>query len=273
MARVEVRRIDINSGRPLCQVGRNEFKHDLLNRLNSSLTDFVEDSVCLSAETCVHYICSSSLDIVCSSEWFMPSELCQAVYSQTGLQSSFSNAYQCASWGFALRYHLQHKPEIENVILSIIDANPLGMQFWENNPAWGRSDFKVTHILLHIIDAFSEDCLGVGKCNPETLLYDYAGVVRREADSNPGRTIVTPYFDQKMRRGLNKILRHYRHLPDLFEEYGHLYGADPWVSVARDALGSSFKSEDYAISSLASEGYYCFLNARLSSSIKVNLNG
>jgi hypothetical protein len=101
----------------------------------------------------------------------------------------------------------------------------------------------------------------VGKCNPEAMFYDYAAAIYREAEQHPDRRLVMPYFSEKMRKGLSRVLMNYSHVPDQFERYGHLYGADPWLSIVDDHGVRKIDSEKYLISSIASEGYYCFLKA------------
>ncbi len=251
----------------------------------------------LSNENYSHYLCSSSLDIVCSGGWIDMVRVCQKIQSLLGVTSSFSNAMQCATWGYLVKQHLILKPYVNNIIISIVDANPLDIDFWDNNLSWGKSACRITHIHLKTVIASRMDAekteggrqlrgseeicalitpegarqhldevrtvIDIGKCNPEGMLYDYAAAVYRAGDSCNGATVVVPYFDTQMRIGLQRILQYYPHLCDRYEEYGHVYGADPWISIARDAEEGCIDGKRFQISSLASEGYYCFLHARV----------
>jgi len=267
MTDIEIRRIDAESNFFLLDATKEEFQGQLENFLVCKLTEFMDEDGAENICDYSHYICSSSLDIVCSSNWITAESLCHSIYKRTGIKTSFSNANQCATWGFLARYHLLHKPNIRNIFLSIVDANPLGMRFWNNNPSWGKSNFCVTNIHLRLLDDTQAACLTIGKCNPEVMLYDYAGLLRERARNFTGRTIVPPFFDEKMRKGLSRVLKDFNHLPDQFEKFGHLYGSDPWVSLSL-AIKDGMKGNKFVLSSIASEGYYCFLSAQVPINIK-----
>jgi len=228
-----------------------------------------------------HYVCSSTFDITCSGGWFEPLALTRKVHAASGLRCSYSNAMQCATWGFLVRQHLANKPGVRNILVSVVDGNPLGMRFWENNTAWGKTGHRVTLVHLEIpersgaandVPGHPVDIIMVGKCNPAAVLYDYALETQRAMARHPDHTLAIPYFEEKMRKGLKRSMGNYAYLPDLYEEFGHLCGSDPWMSIARDAMRAPV-GKRYLASSFASEGYCCFLSTKTDEHSRISIEG
>jgi hypothetical protein len=254
-----------------------------VEQLSSKLASSVEKTVSAHGHTHFsHYVCSSTLDISCSAGWFEPAALCRRIYEMTGIRCTYSNAMQCATWGFLVRQHLSTKPDIRNIIFSIVDANPLNMSFWEDNLSWGKTNQRITLVHLEIpivpsasdqLSAQLDDAVVIGKCNPSAMLYDYAREIQKVTTRYENHTLAIPYFEEKMRKGLKRSIGDYPYLPDLYEKYGHLCGADPWMSIAKDIGRMSVEGKQYLVSSIASEGYFCFLSANANAQSRMSIEG
>ncbi|WP_027669452.1 hypothetical protein [Rheinheimera baltica] len=250
---------------------------DFVAALSSKLIALTEAVTSTRPQTAFsHYICSSTLDIVCSGAWFEPAELSQVVATGTGISCTYSNAMQCATWGFLVRQHLLHKPDVKHILLTIVDANPLQMRFWEDNVSWGKTSHRITQVHLELPDQPAAlltdvEAIRIGKCNPTVMLYEYAGEIQKAALRHPERTIALCFFEGKMRKGLKRTLAEFPYLPDLYDEYGHVCGSDPWISIARDPQRQQGESKHYLLSSIASEGYFCFLNASLNAQSHIHI--
>jgi hypothetical protein len=254
-----------------------------VEQLSSKLADSVERTMSAHGDTRFsHYVCSSTLDISCSAGWFQPAALCRKIHEMTGIRCTYSNAMQCATWGFLVRQHLNSKPDIRNIIFSIVDANPLNMSFWEDNASWGKTNQRITLVHLEIpINPLVSDspsnqmdnAIVIGKCNPSAMLYDYAREIQKVTTRYENHTLAIPYFEEKMRKGLKRSIGDYAYLPDLYEEYGHLCGADPWMSIAKDIGFACVEDKQYLVSSIASEGYFCFLSASANAQSRMSIEG
>ena len=211
-----------------------------------------------------HYLCSSSLDTVCSSGFLNSAALCRDLHAATGVTASFSNAMQCASWGFLLRQHLQLKPQVNHVVLTIMDANPLQIRFWQDNADWGKTSQRITQIHLEIL---GHATVQIGRCNPSVMLYDYATEIQKAVANFPQHVMALCFFEPRMRKGLRRALQGALQLPDNYDQFGHVCGSDPWIAVALDAGRSVASNEPphthYQLSSIASAGYFCFAQAEL----------
>ena len=265
MAGLGIKSIEISDSGFLSGVAAELF----VERLSAKLSTFALRAVSgRQKKDFSYYVCSSTLDMASSGGWFDPADLSRRIHRATGLWSSYSNAMQCASWGFLVRHHLANKPDVPNILLAIVDANPLGMQFWVNNDSWGRTGHRVTLVHLQLPQPIGDssplmgppnEAIVIGKCNPAAMLYDYAREIQSAMARFPAHTLAIPYFEAKMRKGIKRNIGEYAYLSDLYEEYGHLCGADPWVSIVRDRGGVNTADKCYVASSIASEGYFCFL--------------
>lgn len=279
MQGMAIRAIDISGSAFLKGLSSDTF----VDRLADKLGGFVKHA--MSGQTqggFSHYVCSSTLDITCSAGWFEPAALTRRIHEVSGLHCAYSNAMQCATWGFLVRQHLTWKLDVRNILISVVDANPLDMRFWENNIAWGKTGHRVTMVHLQIPEPGNTDddagndpgsAIMIGKCNPAAVLYDYALEIQRAMVRHPDHTLAIPYFEEKMRKGLKRSMAGHAYLPDLYEEYGHLCGSDPWMSIARDFRRTGAVSKRYLASSFASEGYCCFLSTTTDAHTRISIEG
>ncbi len=260
---IDILRIDIQRSHQLQGLQPKPFMQQLAAQIAGQIEALQLNSP---VSDVAHYICSSTLDIVSSGGWFEPLKLTNLIQQKTGIKSCFSNAMQCATWGTMLRQHIHNRPAVKEILLSIVDSNPLKMRFWEDNKSWGRTSHRVTLIHLRLPKKMSKmtSLVALHKCNPEVMLYEYAGELQRAAKQALSAVVCAPYFESKMRKGLNRSLREFSHAPDRYEEYGHVCGADPWISVALDSKDNSSSGAKYLLSSIASEGYFCLLRAQVS---------
>jgi hypothetical protein len=277
MTALAIKNIDISGSVFLNGIASEVF----VDRLTEKLGGFVARAM---SSSCgggfAHYICSSTLDITCSAGWFEPLALTRKIQAASGLRCSYSNAMQCATWGFLVRQHLVNKPDVRNILISVVDANPLGIRFWVTNAAWGKTGHRVTLVHLQSPEQdgdsapnYPADAITVSKCNPNAALYDYALEIQRAMARHPDHTLAIPYFEEKMRKGLKRSMDGYAYLPDRYEEFGHLCGSDPWMSIARDVASASAGSKRYLASSFASEGYCCFLSVTTDAHSKICIEG
>jgi len=278
MTNLEIKTIEICRSEFLNGVAAGTF----IDRLSSKLSKFAERATAGRDDSGFsYYVCSSTLDVQCSGGWLDPAELCKRIHRASRLYCSYSNAMQCASWGFLIRHHLANKADVRNILIAIVDANPFGMSFWEDNLFWGRTGHRITLLHLEMPEhpGYSAplelpcDGMVIGKCNPAAMLYDYSREIQKVMTRYPQHTLAIPYFEGKMRKGIKRNIGAYSYLPDLYEEYGHLCGADPWVSIARDRSRMPTESKCYLAASIASEGYFCFLPTIADSRSEMSIEG
>ncbi|MBA2881878.1 hypothetical protein HNR65_002209 [Desulfosalsimonas propionicica] len=176
---------------------------------------------------------------------------------------AFVNAYECASWGYAIRYHLQKHPDTRFVLISVIDANVYNFEFWIYNENWEHSGFGITTLLIERVSE-NKDRLITGFASGHNPMMAFAIAIRKAAVNYPGNTITLPLFPQRIREMLASVLNKSHILPNDHEQWGHCFGSDPWLSILNNTeLDSSGKplNNSYLACSLALNGYYSILEA------------
>jgi hypothetical protein len=84
----------------------------------------------------------------------------------------------------------------------------------------------------------------------------FSSVLRRIGQECPGIDIAAPFFPVAVNDAFRRSLPNLRVLPDRHAQYGHCFGADPWIALGLDWQADP-RANDYALASLALNGYYC----------------
>lgn len=206
-----------------------------------------------------HYLCSTIVDMCFSAGQVRWADLA----AQPGAPQTFVNAYECASWGYALRHAFRKRPEARFALVSILDANVHNFEFWVYNPNWEHSGFGITTLLVERDPAVPADLL-TGYASGGNPMMEFAVAVRRAAQARGGTTLSMPFFPAHIGAMLSRVLDKTDRLPDLHPRFGHCFGSDPWVGLlaAHDAAPVDGERKFLACS-LALNGYHCSASVTL----------
>lgn len=176
----------------------------------------------------------------------------------TCLPIAYIDSYECASWGYALRYFLsKYKNENGSIVISIIDVDFNDFSMWINNPPWGRSGFGITTIALEKSSQIHNVIVGCARgLSPIT---EFGMAVRRHANLNPDYIVAVPFFENSARHILNQIICNCSKLEDLHAQWGHCFGSDPWISSITEINNKPERNHIIA-TSYALNGYYAIVN-------------
>ncbi len=214
----------------------------------------------------VHALCSTTLGEAFS--WGRASWQDTATHLQQGLEVEvvFMDAYECASWGFALRF-LATFTQAPRIFISIVDVNVLGLTRWDHNDSWGRSGFTVTTV---VFDRCGEDNLGLWLGSTGAGLSEFGMIIRRKVKEIGSLSIALPYGPDRAWRVLTSGLQNYSLLKNGYDKWGHCFGGDPWIAIAEDLSALHNPGEQrYLSCSLALRGYYSLLEVKTSKGIAV----
>jgi hypothetical protein len=182
-----------------------------------------------------HFLCST---INCTS--FLSNQ-----YSWYEIKNTFSikkidirsllyiDMYECASWGYALRYYLSQGLMSTQVLVSIADINFYDFDHFVKNADWGESGFGITTLLFKR-DRYSNIDLTTGCATGNTPITEFAFSVREKMKIASEFTAALPFFPPQARDVLTRIFGHYQRLPDLHEKWGHCFGSDPWIAILQN---------------------------------------
>lgn len=177
----------------------------------------------------------------------------------------FTNAYECASWGYILRLLSNQYPVGSSVMVSILDVNLRSFSFWENSDQWGKSGWGLCSFRIKLGDTGLRVCERV----KENALADFCMNIKRISKGDPSRVVSLPFFPEQTRKLNDRILKDCLRLPDLHEDFGHCFGSDPWIGLIKN---SQALNGHVLLSSFALSGYWSLLEVSISSECEFYFN-
>lgn len=219
-----------------------------------------------------HFLCSTMIELPFSSGDINWPSIAKTLLSLGRHQpQSFINAYECASWGYALRYCLNQSKN-KYLLVSILDANFYEFEFWKFNQHWEKSGFGITSVLLEVTETITDE-LVISATTTSNSMAEFATQVRRLAARKEDVTLAMPFFPKEIQQMFNKLLNGQARLPDLHTEWGHCFGSDPWLSMLCHSLQEKVKTSKRIMAcSYALNGYYSLADVLLTPETKFILN-
>lgn len=210
----------------------------------------------------VHYCCSTMIDFPFSTGAINWNGLRARIAEHTPFgPHTLVNGYECASWGYCLRHGLRHHANEGPLVISIVDLNLLNLTFWQENPNWGASGFGMATLVFDPPSACAATAVQAGHARTHNMIAEFALAMRKAVAANPEVRLAKPFFPDSITQIFLRQLPHASHLPDEHPTLGHCFGADPWISIIRDA-GTPPSSNNYLAASAALNGYWALACVR-----------
>jgi hypothetical protein len=223
-----------------------------------------------------HFLCSTMIDLPFTTGDISWPQVVNMLAKQGDNQAdSFINAYECASWGFSLRHYLQHDKQISPrlLLVSIIDANIFDLEFWRYNENWHESGFGITSVLIEIDGSITDELI-TQSATTHNSMAEFATVVRRHASTKSDITLAMPFFPEHIQQMFDKLLISQTRLPDLHQDWGHCFGADPWLSILNHCSEQPvIEEQQYLACSLALNGYFSMAQVKVTPQTQFILQG
>ncbi len=188
--------------------------------------------------------------------------------------NTYLDAYECASWGYALRYLFQRKSSSNQILISIMDINFFDFDYWIKSPHWGKSGFGILTILLEASnDAKAEDI--IAGCTMGNSIVEFGFAIRKAIQENQAIAAL-PFFPENAREILMRVVGREGCLRDLHECWGHSFGSDPWISIIQhlnEKLDRDMSQMySFLACSLAFNGYFVIAKVTVPSNAILRLN-
>lgn len=178
-------------------------------------------------------------------------------------------AYQCAGWGYALRFAGQ-QAGAQRLAISIVDADIHEAVSSAYVAAIGRIGFGVTTLGIEIpTGATLPRC---GGPLPNRAFNEFLHAVKishRELGRVP--TFI-PFLPEGFAGVAERILGTQNLWPNRHDDYGHTFGADPWIGLVewRQAQ-TSVQAQTVTLGAFAYHGYFTLCSFQVSASMHVAL--
>lgn len=205
-------------------------------------------------------VVTTMLDMPFTSGWLRWPDLRQAMRRHTdACPETLLSAYECSSWGFALRYAKSlEKPGRELpplVLLTIIDINIFDLSHWYENPNWGRSGFGIATVVLRCSE---DDKLSCNIAKAANGFGEFCVDLRSRMLADTGLIVTPPFFPPNISALYDRLLPPERLLPNRVDTWGHSFGADPWISLIEQRWSNPERLQDrYLATSVSLNGYWC----------------
>jgi hypothetical protein len=221
-----------------------------------------------------HFLCSTMIELPFTTGDISWSAVAEMLAEHGEFQpDTFINAYECASWGYSLRHYLQHNKDAKFLLVSIVDANLYDLEFWRYNEHWHDSGFGVTTVLLEVTGTISNE-LNIGCAVTHNAMAEFATVVRRDVVTRENCVLAMPFFPENIQQMFDKLLAKQSRLPDRHADWGHCFGADPWLNILCHCLDNEVtEDQQYLACSLALNGYYALAEVTVTPSTQFILSG
>lgn len=226
-----------------------------------------------------HYFCSTMMDAVFSSGLIQADPVCSL---SGGVAQSFTNAYECACWGFCLRYHLAYKRHQKYFAITIVDVNVMDQSYWSSNSQWGASGFGVTTLFFEVCSPVESaeqngvpgsrfENILIGSTNGDNNIVAFTSFAKKALEQLNSTSLALPFFPEQMSVPVRRAIRSANILSEYHSVYGHAFGSDPWISFIEDHSTGKFHSGDLVLASLALRGYYCFARIHIDTNVNIGL--
>ncbi len=178
---------------------------------------------------CLNFVCSTSLSKVFSSRPQHVQKLLDRLQAHGGVSGAgLLQAYQCAAWGWALRFAATRSDK-RFLVLSIVDADL--HELWDAGfePMIGKLGYGVSTVGLELPPG-----MALPRCEGPFANRGFTDLLHavRARHKQFGRT---PTFLPFLTEGLAAIAQRTIGAdvlaPNKHARYGHVFGADPWIGL------------------------------------------
>lgn len=173
---------------------------------------------------------STIMDMPFTSGYLRWSDIDRAIRDRgVVVPRNFTPAYECAGWGFALKYAERRMPQAGYAVILVVDINILGISFWDGDPNWGDSGFGISAVLLRLPDV-SQRRLTTSVARSTQGMGEFCAALRGWLKDTPRGLANVPFLPAQMTQIYDHFLPQDRIMPHLHDRFGHAFGSDTWLS-------------------------------------------
>ncbi|MBV8753544.1 MAG: hypothetical protein JO309_01550 [Pseudonocardiales bacterium] len=210
----------------------------------------------------LNMVVSTMLDMPFTSGWITWPEIADNARQHTRCPpENFVTAYECASWGYVLRYAKSCKLAAPYVVVTILDLNVFDLSYWRASPMWGHSGFGVATVVLR---CSTDDFIYCQTSKSSNAFGEFCFDLRNVMAKDATLLACPPFFPPNIAVLYDRLLPTERLLPNRNADYGHSFGADPWIAlIEQRRAGLDRPGDVFLATSIALSGYWCFAEVRL----------
>ena len=166
--------------------------------------------------------------------------------------SGVATAYQCAGWGYTLRFFAQFTT-VRRLAILLVDIDLHNFEAALNHPVIGASGFGVTTLLFDIRPG--SDVFACGGPYRNSAYNELITELKRKQKLIGTIPTFIPFMRKEYAVTPERVLAKGSLGPNLNDELGHCFGADPWIGIIRNFAGKPY-STDVLVGSVGFKGYF-----------------
>ncbi|WP_374562577.1 hypothetical protein [Ideonella sp.] len=217
-----------------------------------------------------HILCTTCLSPMLTG-WPQHAEGFSArIASHSGIRPlALLQAYQCAGWGYALRFAGQ-QAGAQRLAISIVDADIHEAVSSAYVAAIGRIGFGITTLGLELpAGAALPRC---GGPFPNRAFNEFLHAVKASHRERGRVPTFIPFLPEGFAGVAERMIGTDNLWPNRHEDYGHTFGADPWIGLIEWCRAHpSAESRDVTLGAFAYHGYFTLCSFEVPASIQLAL--
>ena len=126
---------------------------------------------------------------------------------------------------------------------------------------------QIQEIVNLFLPKGTDDLVKTGFALTFNPLAEFAITVKKQMSEVKDTTLALPFFPENAQHMLERMVSKFSRLPDLHKNYGHCFGADPWISIITDRHENKKNPKTlYLPCSFAMNGYHCLAHVHVPTS-------
>jgi hypothetical protein len=229
------------------------------------------------ADDCV--VCTTNLTPLVVGDPVLSTRFLDGIGRSCGLRpATILASYECAGWGYALRFYAQHTAA-RQVLVTIVDVDLHNYSTLTSDMYWGRSGYGVTTLLLELpigeplsIATGWAPHTRTGWGNHIRAFANLSHAIKIRQLGGERHFVSAPFLPPEVRQTLERVVGADRLFPNRLGTYGHCFGSDPWIGVIEWVTGTPpTRGEKVIVASLAHNGYHTMCDVQVSPDTTVDL--
>ncbi|WOB47928.1 hypothetical protein NYR97_11550 [Xanthomonas hydrangeae] len=165
------------------------------------------------------------------------------------------NVYECTNWAFLLREGLDRSRRTglrRRLLMQVVDCDIHGIEAAWRTRTYGNAQFGILNLDV-VVDAKGLDSdIAIDVAPLSVSMLKFGSRLRSRAAALTC-VVSPPFFPEATSAAFRKTLRGVEVLREHHVQFGHCFGADPWIGLG---LGHHGQTARYVVGSLALNGYH-----------------
>ncbi len=182
------------------------------------------------------------------------------------------NVYECTNWAFLLREGLARSRALgrpRRLLIQVVDCDVHGIEAAWRTRTYGNARFGILNMDVHVDATGADGDIAIDVAPLSVSMLKFGSRLRARALARAESVVSAPFFTEATSRAFRRILRDVEVLEELHPEFGHCFGADPWIGLG---LRKEARGRRHVLGSLALNGYHAISTITVASDASLQVS-